>query len=185
MRQLFKIDESEKRRILEMHENATRKNYLSEQGNQTNNTPRQPFKDTNGNEYKLPAITDYSALNTLVDITDLDLKPLKTDMKNRVAFFVTGLLYQIGQKIDANALVCNGLKLEQIDNGMMTNAWNYLKGKAEMWNMQLPEKEFEFYKQVALAEGHQDATMGRDYLKTVALKRAKNNMTKIPNACQA
>ena len=30
MRQLFKIDESEKRRILEMHENAIRKNYLIE-----------------------------------------------------------------------------------------------------------------------------------------------------------
>ena len=30
MRQLFKIDESEKKRILEMHENATKKNYLSE-----------------------------------------------------------------------------------------------------------------------------------------------------------
>jgi len=32
MRQLFKIDESEKKRILEMHENATKKNYLMEQG---------------------------------------------------------------------------------------------------------------------------------------------------------
>lgn len=32
MRQLFKIDESEKKRILEMHENATKKNYLIEQG---------------------------------------------------------------------------------------------------------------------------------------------------------
>jgi len=30
MRQLFKIDESEKKRILEMHERATRKNYLME-----------------------------------------------------------------------------------------------------------------------------------------------------------
>lgn len=31
MRQLFKIDESEKKRILEMHEKATKKNYLMEQ----------------------------------------------------------------------------------------------------------------------------------------------------------
>lgn len=30
MKQLFKIDESEKRRILEMHENATKRNYLME-----------------------------------------------------------------------------------------------------------------------------------------------------------
>jgi len=30
MKQLFNIDESEKRRILEMHENATKKNYLNE-----------------------------------------------------------------------------------------------------------------------------------------------------------
>jgi len=31
MKQLFNIDESEKRRILEMHENATKKHYLIEQ----------------------------------------------------------------------------------------------------------------------------------------------------------
>lgn len=36
MKQLFKIDESEKRRILEMHENATKRNYLMEQGTQQN-----------------------------------------------------------------------------------------------------------------------------------------------------
>ena len=33
MRQLFKIDESEKKRILEMHENALKRNYLMEQPN--------------------------------------------------------------------------------------------------------------------------------------------------------
>ena len=36
MKQLFKIEESEKRRILEMHENATKRNYLMEQGTQQN-----------------------------------------------------------------------------------------------------------------------------------------------------
>ena len=41
MKQLFKIDESEKRRILEMHENATRKNYLNEQ------EPTQPTQRAN------------------------------------------------------------------------------------------------------------------------------------------
>ena len=39
MRQLFKIDESEKKRILEMHETATRKNYLGE-GTPTPQTTR-------------------------------------------------------------------------------------------------------------------------------------------------
>jgi hypothetical protein len=42
MRQLFKIDESEKKRILEMHETATRKNYLGE-GTPTQPTQRATF----------------------------------------------------------------------------------------------------------------------------------------------
>ena len=37
MKKLFEIDNSEKQRILEMHQNATKKNYLSEQ-NTTNKT---------------------------------------------------------------------------------------------------------------------------------------------------
>jgi hypothetical protein len=73
MKQLFKIDESEKRRILEMHENATRRNYLMEQGTPAPNTPQptspparqevQPSGNVvNGKTYKIQNITDDSSL---------------------------------------------------------------------------------------------------------------------------
>ena len=37
MKKLFEISSEEKQRILEMHETATKKNYLSEQGTQQRN----------------------------------------------------------------------------------------------------------------------------------------------------
>jgi hypothetical protein len=72
MKQLFKIDESEKRRILEMHQTATRKNYLSEQENTaTPNQPnREPFTSASGVRYKLPAITSDEILSKFININD-------------------------------------------------------------------------------------------------------------------
>jgi hypothetical protein len=82
MRQLFKIDESEKRRILEMHERATRKNYLGEQETSTTTgntggapTPQptsppelqEPVASTgtviDGKTYKIENIKDKASLN--------------------------------------------------------------------------------------------------------------------------
>ena len=49
MKKLFEIDENEKKRILEMHENATKKNYLSEQPTpSTTPPPSQPGTATGG-----------------------------------------------------------------------------------------------------------------------------------------
>ena len=63
MGQLFKIDESEKKRILEMHEKATSKNYLNEQPSQQP-TPKQPQATVtiDGKPYKLPGIVDKKSL---------------------------------------------------------------------------------------------------------------------------
>ena len=76
MKQLFKIDESEKRRILEMHENATKRNYLMEQGTSepaasgTQSGLREPFTAPSGVKYKLPAITDNDKLSKFITIND-------------------------------------------------------------------------------------------------------------------
>jgi hypothetical protein len=66
MRQLFKIDESEKKRILEMHENATKKNYLSEQ--ETTTPPQQPSgPEINGKTYKIENIKNAESLNQFIN----------------------------------------------------------------------------------------------------------------------
>ena len=69
MKQLFKIDESEKKRILEMHENATKKNYLMEQGTpQTTQPPQQSTVTTsegtmiNGKKYTIENIKNEKIL---------------------------------------------------------------------------------------------------------------------------
>ena len=74
MKQLFKIDESEKKRILEMHENATKKNYLMEQGTpQTTQPPQQVTTATserpmiNGKKYTIENIKDETSLNQFVN----------------------------------------------------------------------------------------------------------------------
>jgi hypothetical protein len=76
MRQLFKIDESEKKRILEMHENATKRNYLIEQpntdplvskqgGTQLTSTLDDEFgkPQTSTTNVALPGIQDFDTLN--------------------------------------------------------------------------------------------------------------------------
>jgi hypothetical protein len=80
MRQLFNIDESEKKRILEMHENATKKNYLMEQpttdplvskqgGIEITYTHYDQFgkKSTTSKNIVLPGIKDEATLNTFFD----------------------------------------------------------------------------------------------------------------------
>ncbi len=76
MRQLFKIDESEKRRILEMHENATKRNYLMEQPTSSPTTPPQqsPEAETEiTGEKTIKNLKDDNSLNQFINwgITDL------------------------------------------------------------------------------------------------------------------
>lgn len=76
MRQLFKIDESEKRRILEMHENATKRNYLMEQPTSSPTTPPQqsPEAETEiTGEKTIKNLKDNESLNMFINwgITDL------------------------------------------------------------------------------------------------------------------
>lgn len=61
MNHKFIVNEEEKKRILEMHINATKKLYLNEQGD-TKITPGQPVV-INGVTYKKPGITDINVLD--------------------------------------------------------------------------------------------------------------------------
>jgi hypothetical protein len=200
MKQLFKIDESEKRRILEMHENAVKRNYLNEQGTPTPQPttpaqPRQKYKDANGNEYNLPAITDESKLNTFTD--NSAIATTKNEKVNFIlGLFVGGLLVQIGQKITDNALVCNGLKKEQITKEMRINAWSKTVNHFMYSDYELPRTvgygDFEsFLIDYAIAveigdQTYQDKIIqAKNSILNQVIKAAMNNIKKIPNACQS
>jgi len=76
MRKLFEIDENEKRRILEMHEKATKNLYLSEQTTPETTQLPQPQQSTagaseatmiNGKTYTIENIKDETTLNQFVN----------------------------------------------------------------------------------------------------------------------
>jgi hypothetical protein len=75
MKKLFEIDENEKKRILEMHEKATKRNYLSEQETpQTTQPPQQSTVATsegkpltNYKNYTIENIKDETSLNQFVN----------------------------------------------------------------------------------------------------------------------
>lgn len=70
MKKFLNIDESEKSRILEMHQNAIKNHYLSEQSQSELN------KTINGKIYKLEGITDETSLKSFTgdrEYTEQDL----------------------------------------------------------------------------------------------------------------
>jgi hypothetical protein len=80
MKKLFEISSEEKQRILEMHESATKKNYLSEQAAQQ--TPPKPkpnpsYTDESNVKYYLPFITDQDTFNKFTDF-DMTVDALKS-----------------------------------------------------------------------------------------------------------
>jgi hypothetical protein len=84
MRKLFEIDENEKRRILEMHENATKNLYLSEQ--LTSETPpQQPSGPEMAGEKTIKNLKDNESLNMFINwgITNLGDAEIKKNWKER------------------------------------------------------------------------------------------------------
>lgn len=69
MKKFLTIDESEKSRILEMHQNAIKNHYLSEQGTQSPQTTAASTEGTklNGKTYKIANIKDEASLNQFLN----------------------------------------------------------------------------------------------------------------------
>ncbi len=67
MKKLFEIDGNEKRRILEMHENATKRNYLSEQETPATTPPPAQPQNTTGTE-----VTGTETIDKVKDATSLN-----------------------------------------------------------------------------------------------------------------
>lgn len=76
MKKLFNIDQEEKKRILEMHENATKRYYLSEQMED----PTKPtFVDAQGTKYFIPNLEN-SKFNDFVSFNEFDTLKSKLNM---------------------------------------------------------------------------------------------------------
>lgn len=152
MKQLFNIDESEKRRILEMHENATKKNYLVEQDVQPTSTTtpqqREPFTSKSGVKYKLPAITSDETLSKFVSVANegasasklqgWGLKGITEDGKidesgkrnftANVYSLIGDYMDAIGQLYGKNELVCQGIAIQPQVKTIAENLFMKRKG---------------------------------------------------------
>ena len=70
MKRLLEISSEERNRILEMHQNATKKNYLMEQPSQPEPGTLSQGADINGIKYKLTnAVKDAKTLSTFLNYT--------------------------------------------------------------------------------------------------------------------
>lgn len=210
MKQLFKIDESEKKRILEMHENALKRNYLNEgkpaPAPATAQTPattqpeqrRQPFVSSNGVKYNLPAIQSDEDLDTFTDQQYYNgynkfykVPGYTEDLRVHAGFYVDALLDLIAQKVSDNQSICNASFGALIDDQMMSNAYTKYKSRAESLK-ESPLEATRFYK---IASGffgsNQNLTtddmvrFGKDNLKKGTILLAQANIKKLPNACTA
>jgi hypothetical protein len=129
MRQLFRIDESEKKRILEMHENATKRNYLSEQ---ETTLRQQPSGTTiNGKTYKIENITGDESLNQFINWGTLksetesksDTRKYDVKMANQLGFAYEGT--ELPEKPGAEADSEPVKKIKQVYADMDMIAQNY------------------------------------------------------------
>jgi hypothetical protein len=91
MRQSFKIDESEKKRILEMYEITTKKNYLGEQ--ETQQQQPQSTVAIEGKTYKLPGIVDKASLESFIGdnaFTEQELSELNAMLGTKLQMLLPG-----------------------------------------------------------------------------------------------
>ncbi len=148
MRQLFKIDESEKKRILEMHENATKNLYLSEQGTPPQAaSPAATGTQIEGKTYKVEKIKNKDSLNSFInwgtprtdgEVTS-DTRKFNVSMANQLGYAYQGneLPEKPGADVDSEPVK----KIKQVYGDLDLIAQNYklsdlCKGKDLKLNLQ-------------------------------------------------
>ena len=136
MKRLFEIDENEKRRILEMHENATKKLYLSEQpatlapeqGAPVQGTPGSVTTgptEINGVTYNMPEINSQEVLDKFLSVNPsvkmqfakrLKFMEIPDKMQDRIfQAIIDGLKYGAQKYRGFASNICTGgLKLENL-----------------------------------------------------------------------
>jgi hypothetical protein len=126
------IDESERQRILEMHESAIKNHFLSEQVTANVPTQREPFTSTEGVVYRLPIISNGESLSKFASVGSIpetgaylnslgikDMPDAVNEPEKNISKRVFELLYcfldAIAQRITRNELICNGKVLDYYD----------------------------------------------------------------------
>jgi hypothetical protein len=137
MKKLFEISSEEKQRILEMHESATKKNYLSEQAAQQ--TPPQatpnPSYEVNGVKYYLPFITDQDALKSVgVNVSkaptvslDASTKEIKPNSEAYLVRLIEKYLQSIPVTIRDTNTICRANPNEIVNNFVISNGKKLFK----------------------------------------------------------
>jgi len=106
MKKLFEIDENEKRRILEMHENATKRNYLMEQP--VTPPPAQPENTTGAEVYgtqTIDKVKDAESLNKFYDWGGVGINGKTPNMAYRVGFTNIKTAEELQANSDARAAI--------------------------------------------------------------------------------
>jgi transcriptional regulatory protein LevR len=166
MKKLFEISSEEKQRILEMHESATKKNYLSEQAAQQ--TPPKPkpnpsYTDASKVKYYLPFITDadtfskfaefdmtVDALKSVgVNVTkapevklDATTKEMKANWEAYLVRLIENYLQSIPMTIRDTNTICKGNTNEIVNNFVISNGKKLFKAE----NKFEAEELFKYFK---------------------------------------
>ncbi len=169
MKKLFEIDNSEKQRILEMHQNAVKKNYLSEQAaTQTSQqTPPKakpnPSYEVNGVKYYLPFITDQDTFskftefdmtvdalksagisvtkNPMIDL-NAQTKEIKPNWEAYLVRLIEKYLQSIPMTIRDTNTICKGNPNEIVNNFVISNGKKLFKAE----NKFEAEELFKYFK---------------------------------------
>ena len=99
MKKLFEIEENEKKRILEMHERATKNLYLSEQGSPELQQPARTGTQINGKTYTIENIRDAASLNKFIN---WGLLPSNPDSTSDTRIYSSKMANQIGFAYEGN-----------------------------------------------------------------------------------
>jgi len=203
MKKLFEISSEEKQRILEMHESATKKNYLSEQPVQQTQTQTQftPNGVTiNGKTYYLPEIIkDENSLNKFVgwpntptisksSLAIIGLRPQvepnitgggggenpKHNAESMAFDFIKGYLTSIAADKGLNTkCLCNGTC--NIDANVSGAEWRFKDGKYKAEDLDYLYKYF----------GNNNAGNGKKLLQAATKRALKEQLAKFPGVCKA
>lgn len=189
MKKLFEISQDEKQRILEMHETATKKNYLSEQSGPTP-TQSTPTFTANGVNYYLPFITDNDSWSKFVSF-NADLNELKSlglpaknnpkatlgndnkIQRNMEAFtnrLISNYLSEIAKYTKSSQPICQGNKNSIVTPNVIKNAESEFKSENKFDAIEI----YKYYNMVN--------TKFADVVAKAAQSQVKE---KFPNVCNA
>jgi hypothetical protein len=193
MKKLFDISSEEKQRILEMHETATKKNYLNEQLNQKTPPPvtsKPSFIGADNTKYYLPVITDNDSLSEFISF-NANMNKLKSigipATENPTFKVLSGNKMENNKEMNATALI--GDYLEAIAEYTKSVKPICSGDKISFITAPVTKKAnelFRFNNNFDAAEVYKIFNMTKDKFEDAVAKAAQLQIKEeFPNACNA